>query len=82
MKKENQNYNKLVSDNMEKKENNLLEHAIINQLEFDFNLQDYTALSELIQRLIFLEPARKLLIAYLSDTEKEQWLEKKTNTRY
>jgi DNA-binding SARP family transcriptional activator len=63
-------------------ENILLEHAIINQFETDLNDQDYDSMSEMIQQLIFLEPARKVLIDYLSDTAKENWLEGKTTIRY
>lgn len=60
----------------------LLKHAIINQLEVDFNDNDFESISELIQILINLEPAEKALIGYLSDTALENWQEGKTNTRY
>jgi DNA-binding SARP family transcriptional activator len=63
-------------------DNNLLEHAVINQIETDLNDKDYDALSEMIKNLIHLEPARKVLIEYLSDTAKENWLEGKTSIRY
>ena len=63
-------------------DNNLLEHAVINQIETDLNDKDYDALSEMIKNLIHLEPARKVMIEYLSDTAKENGLEVKTSIRY
>ena len=63
-------------------QDDLLEHAVINQIETDLNENDYDALSELIKQLIHLEPARKCLINYLSDSAKENWLEGKTTVRY
>lgn len=62
---------------METDELNLLEHAFINQLEADFDEQDYDAISEMIQLLIKNEENRKIIIEYLSDTTKENWLEGK-----
>ena len=61
---------------------NLLLHAVLNQLETDFNDQDYDSIDEMLTHLIFLEPARKVLIEYLSDSAKENWIEGKTITRY
>ena len=51
---------------MKKTEENLLEHAFINQLETDFNDQDN----------------KMIIIEYLSDTAKENWLEGRTNCRF
>lgn len=62
--------------------NNLLEHAVLNQIESDLDEHDYDSLSEMIGLLIKSEPAKKILIEYLSDTAKENWLEGKTNCRY
>jgi len=67
---------------MEYTENDLLEHAVLNQIETDFNDKDFDALSEMLKNLIYLEPARKVLIEYLTDTAKENWIEGRTNTRY
>ena len=63
-------------------ENNLLEHSVINQLETDLNDQDFDAMSEMLSLLIKNEESKKILIEYLSDTAKENWLEGKTNVRY
>jgi hypothetical protein len=63
-------------------EKELLEQAIINQIEKDLEEQDYDSLSELIKNLIHLEPAEKLLIGYLSDEVKEDWLEGKVEIKY
>jgi hypothetical protein len=63
-------------------EKELLEQAIINQIEKDLEEQDYDSLSELIKNLIHLEPAEKLLIGYLSDEVKENWLEGKVEIKY
>ena len=67
---------------MENQEQNLLEHSFINQLETDFNDQDYNAMSEMIQLLIKNEDNKKIIVEYLSDTEKENWLEGRTNCRF
>lgn len=67
---------------MSKQENNLLEHAVINQLKMYLHDQEYDSISELINQLIFLEPAKKVLIEFLSDKEKERWLEGNTNLCY
>ena len=67
---------------MQNDKDNLLEHAVINQLETDFDDQDYDAMSEMLQHLMFLEPARKVLVEYLSDTAKENWLDGNTVIRY
>lgn len=67
---------------MENQEQNLLEHAFINQLETDFNDQEYDAMSEMIQRLIKNEDNKKIIVEYLSDTAKENWIEGRTNCRF
>jgi hypothetical protein len=63
-------------------EDNLFEHAVLNQIESDLDETDYDALSEMLGSLIKLEPAKKILIEYLSDSAKENWLEGRTNCRY
>lgn len=67
---------------MENQEQNLLEHAFINQLETDFNDQDYDAMSEMIQLLIKNEDNKKIIVEYLSDTAKENWLKGRANCRF
>lgn len=63
-------------------EKELLEQAIVNQIEKDLEEQDYDSLSELIKNLIHLEPAEKLLIGYLSDEVRENWLEGNVEIKY
>lgn len=63
-------------------EQNLLEHAFMNQLEIDFNNKDYDAMSRMIQFLIKNKANENIIIEYLSDTEKENWLEGRTNCRF
>lgn len=63
-------------------ENGLLEHAVINQLESDFDEQDFDAMSEMLTLLIKNEESKNILIEYLSDSAKENWLEKRTSVRY
>lgn len=62
--------------------NDLLEQAVVNQLEQDLDNQEYDALSELLSKLIQIEEAKELLVGYLSDTQKEKWLEGKVVIRY
>jgi carbamate kinase len=50
---------------------NLLEHAVINQLEADFDDQDFDSMSETIGLLLKNEEAKKILIEYLGDSGKE-----------
>ena len=67
---------------MENQEQYLLEHAFINQLETDFDEQEYDAMSEMIQLLLKNKDSKKIIIEYLSDTTKECWLEGRTNCRF
>ncbi len=67
---------------MKNEEQNLLEHSFMNQLETDFNDQDYDAMSEMIQLLIKNEDNKKIIIEYLSDTAKENLIEGRTNCRF
>jgi len=67
---------------MELTQNDLLEHAVINQLESDFFDNDFDAISEMLQLLIKSDESRSILIEYLSDNAKENWIERKTVIRY
>ena len=60
----------------------LLEHAFINQLEYDINGCDFGAISELIEILLLNPKTKESIINYLSYDEKERLLEGKTNCRY
>jgi len=62
--------------------NDTLEHSVINQLEVDFNDSDFNSISELLSQLMHLDPARKCLVNYLSDTAIQNAIEGKTNKRY
>lgn len=59
-----------------------LEHAVINQLEADFNDQYYDTMSEMLQLLIQNDGARNILVGYLGDTALENLNEGKTFMRY
>ena len=61
---------------------NLLLHAVINQLESDFEDQDYDAMDEFITKLMENTDNHEILHAYLGDTAQENWLEGKTNVRF
>jgi len=61
---------------------NLLLHAVINQLETDFDDQDYDAMDEFLTMLMKNEDNHTILVEYLSDSGKENWLEGKTNVRF
>lgn len=63
-------------------ENDLLEHEVLNQIENDLEERDYDAISEMLQLLIKSEESKKILIEYLGDSAKENWLEQRTNCRY
>lgn len=64
------------------KRNNLLLHAILNQIETDFDDQDYESIDEMLQLLMKNPEAKNILIEYLSDSAKANWLEDKTAKRY
>ena len=60
-----------------------LEHAVINQLETDFNEQEYDAMSELLQTLMGQgEEVKNILFNYLSDSAQENYREGLTSKRY
>lgn len=61
---------------------NLLLHAVINQLEADFENRDFDAMDEFITTLMKNEENHEILYNYLSDTAQENWLEGKTSTRF
>jgi len=61
---------------------NLLEHSVVNQLEADFGDNDFDSMSEMISNLIHLEPARKVLFNYLSDTAQNNLEQGLTKIRY
>jgi len=65
----------------EEGKNHLL-HAVINQLETDFDDQDYDAMDELITMLMKNSDNHEILYNYLSDSAAENWLEGKTSTRF
>lgn len=65
-----------------KDDDNLLMHAVINQLEADFSDIEFDAMSEMLELLIKNKESKKILIEYLGDTAKENWLEGKTNVRF
>lgn len=59
-----------------------IEHAVLNQIESDFESQDYDALSEMLQCLLQVEDAKKILINYLSDNFLEDVVEGRIKLRY
>ena len=59
-----------------------LEHAVINQLESDFEDQDYDSMSEMLQLLMKDDNNVEILINYLSDTAQENLAECRTFKRY
>lgn len=61
---------------------NLLLHAVINQLETDFDDNEFESLDEFLTMLMKNEDNHTILIEYLSDSAKENWLEGKTNVRF
>jgi hypothetical protein len=62
-------------------DNNLL-HAVLNQIETDFDEQDYESIDEMLQLLLKNPEAKHILTEYLSDSAKANWLEEKTVKRY
>ena len=71
-----------LTSHLDSIQNNLLVHATINQLEADFDCQDYESMDELIIKLIDIPQAKELLVGYLSDTALENWKINKTVKRY
>ena len=67
---------------LNERSNNLLLHAVLNQIETDFDDQDYESIDELLQRLIDIPQAKDLLTGYLSDTALENWKLGRTAKRY
>ena len=61
---------------------NLLLHAVINQLETDFDDQDFDAMDEFITKLMENPDNQTILYNYLSDSAQENWLEGKTSVRF
>jgi DNA-binding SARP family transcriptional activator len=59
-----------------------LEHAVLNQLEADFDSQDYDAMSEMLQLLIQNDEARNILVGYLGDSALENLNDGETFMRY
>ncbi len=61
---------------------NLLLHAVINQLESDFDDNDFESMDDFLTQLIKVETNHEIFLEYLSDSGKENWLEGKTNVRF
>jgi len=59
-----------------------LEHGVLNEIERDFNAQDFTAISEMLQLLIKNDASRNILLEYLSDGEREDLTEGTISRRY
>lgn len=60
----------------------LLEQAVINQMERDFEENELESLSELLQQLFQLEGVKKCLEDYLCDDIKEEWLSGEMRIKY
>ena len=63
-------------------ERDLLLMAVVNQLEDDFDNQEYESLDCLLTELLKNEENRKLCVDYLSDDMKERWIEGKVTIKY
>ena len=63
-------------------ERDLLLMAVVNQLEDDFDNQEYESLDCLLKELLKNEENRKLCVDYLSDDMKERWIEGKVTIKY
>ena len=72
----------LKRNNMEHTQDELLQHEIINQFDEDLTHKDYESMSYMLEQLIELEEAKKILIDYLGDEHKERWIERKTTRRW
>lgn len=60
----------------------LLEHAILNQLEIDLDEHDYDAVSEMLELLLQDKRNQDILFNYLSDSAQKNLKEGKTVKRY
>lgn len=60
----------------------LLEHAVLNQLEIDLDEQDYDAVSEMLELLLQDKRNQEILFNYLSDSAQKNLKESKTVKRY
>jgi hypothetical protein len=63
-------------------ERDLLLMAVVNQLEDDFDNQDYESLDCLLTELLKNEENREEFVHYLSDDMKERWIEGKVTIKY
>jgi len=61
---------------------NLLLHAVINQLETDFDDNEFDAIDELITKLMENMDNHEILYNYLSDSAQQNWMEGKTTIRF
>ena len=71
---------KFVASSNEAKK--LLLHALMNQLETDFQDQDYDAMDEFITQLMRNEDNHTIVYSYLTDTAQKNWEEGKTKCRF
>ena len=60
----------------------LLEHAFINQFQTDIENKEYEPISLFISLLLKSDKNKELIIGYLSDSGRENWIEGKTSVRY
>lgn len=60
----------------------LLEHAVLNQLEIDLDEHDYEAVSEMLELLLQDKRNQDILFNYLSDSARKNLEESKTVKRY
>lgn len=60
----------------------LLEQAVLNQIEVDLNDEDFEAYSEMIQLLLKNENNLNILFEYLSDTAQKNLKANLTVNRY
>lgn len=67
---------------MSKESQDNLQHAVINQLEADFGENNFEEIGDFLEELIKNEDNHKIIMDYLSDSAKENWLEGKTIPRF
>lgn len=67
---------------MKEVDKDALEHIVINQLESDFEDQDYVSMSEMLQLLMKDDKNVEILTNYLSDSAQENLAGGKTFKRY